>query len=102
MSVKEIDVVHGILNRAPFPEIICEVERFLHVHDGEFVTIDIQLDPNQHRLSKKQQFHLMEFVSHTFKDKLITHTDVMLWFQLNNITLGELIVSREKCLITAQ
>ncbi len=95
-SVNEIDIVHGILNGAPFPDMIHEVDRFLHAHDGEFVIIDIQFDPNKHRLSAQQRFHLMEFVSHAFKDKLITHADVMSWFQLNDVTLGELILFRKK------
>ncbi len=56
---------------------ICEVERFL-------------------RVSTKQWFHLMQFVSDTFKDKLISHTDATSWFQLNNVTLGELVLFWKK------
>ena len=95
--VNSIVIVHGILSGSPFPDIIHEIDNFLHDHnDGEFVIIDIQFDRNKHRLSSKQRFHLLEFVSHVFKDRLITHADATSWFDLTTVTLGDLLLDQKK------
>jgi hypothetical protein len=95
--VNSIVIVHGILNGSPFPDIIHEMDNFLRDRDdGEFVIIDIQFDRNKHRLSSQQRFHLLEFVSHVFKDRLITHADATSWFDLKTVTLGELLLDQKK------
>jgi hypothetical protein len=94
--VDDIVIVHGILNGAPFPDSIKEIDTFLNVHDGEFIIIDIQFDRNKHNLSNEQRLHLLEFVSFIFKNRLITHADATSWFQLKTATLGELLLVHKK------
>jgi len=94
--VEDIVIVHGILNGSPFSDIIKEIDTFLNVHDGEFIIIDIQFDRNKHTLSNEQRLHLLEFVSFTFNDRLITHADATSWFLLKTATLGELLLVHKK------
>ena len=97
--VDDTIIVHGILKGAPFPNILEEIDQFLTDNPREFLIIEIITDKNKHGMSNQQLHDVLQLITSTFNDMIITQEDLDSWFKLNSVTLGQLSEEKKNALI---
>ena len=97
--VDDAIIIHGVLKGAPFANIIDEIEKFLMDNANEFLIVEIACDPNKHNMSSVLRFQVLQLISTTFSQKMITTEDIDSWFNLNKVTLGQLSEKKRNVLI---
>lgn len=96
--VDDTFICHGMLKGGLFPDVIEEVHQFLCDYPREFIVLEVIYDPNKHEMSSEQRLRVLQLLSSTF-DEMVTQEDVNSWFNLKNLTLGELEKKKKNIIV---
>ncbi len=83
----DIVTCHGIVKGGKLAGIVEEVNAFLRDNPNEFVIVEIKNEAPMSSLEKHQVLHLIQS---TFGERMITAADTQTWFQLKQVTMGEI------------
>ena len=83
----DIITCHGIVKGGKLASIVEEVNAFLCNNPKEFIIVEIKDEAPMTSLEKYQVLHLIQS---TFGERMITFADKQTWFQLKQVTMGEI------------
>ena len=92
----EIITCHGIVKGNKLSQIVDEVDDFLNDNPTEFVIVEIN---NEAPITSSQKQRLLTLIRSTFGERMISYTDTMSWFKLNQVTLGDVHKNKKNILI---
>lgn len=92
----DIVTCHGIVKGGKLAAIVEEVDKFLCDNPKEFVIVEIK---NEAPMTSSQKHQVLHLIQSTFGERMITFADVQTWFQLKQVTMGEMRERQKNMLI---
>ena len=92
----DIVISHGIVKGGKLSDVVDEVEAFLCDNPKEFVIVEIK---DETPMTSSQKHQVLHLIQSTFGERMITYTDLQTWFQLKQVTMGDIRRRQKNVLI---
>lgn len=83
----DIFTCHGIVKGGKLAGIVEEIVTYLCDNPKEFVIVEIK---NEAPMTSSQKHQVLHLIQSTFGERMITFADAQTWFQLKQVTMGEI------------
>ena len=92
------DVVtcHGIVKGGKLADVVDEVKVFLRDNPKEFIIFEIK---DEAPMTSSQKHQVLHLIQSTFGERMITYVDLQTWFQLKQVTIGDIRRRQKNVLI---
>ncbi len=92
----DIMTCHGVVRGGKLPDFVGEVDTFLSYNPNEFVIVEIK---DEAPMTSSQKYRLLYLIQSTFGARLISYADLQGWFQLKQVTIGDIRRKQKNVLI---